>query len=135
MGLEDFYRSLYNRKDELSKMEEEIEEWKDTPRYKFGMFVKLIINGNIFRRQLIQFFDKNEKIEVGNAGEFIMYNRAWYWIKEFNSKDPEWVDVIGFYQEDEIIQAVDLCVNFFEGLEEFEKCAHFLSIKKLLKKA
>jgi hypothetical protein len=135
MSLENFYRSLYSKKDELSKMEEEIEEWKDTPRYKMGMFVKLIINGTLFRKQLSNMFEGSNKIDIGNAGEFIMYNRAWYWIKDFNPEDPDWVESVKPYEEEEVVRACDLTISYFENLEEFEKCSLLLSIKKLFKNA
>jgi len=135
MSLENFYRSLYSKKDELSKMEEEIEEWKDTPRYKMGMFVKLIINGTLFRKQLSNMFEGSNKIDIGNAGEFIMYNRAWYWIKDFNIEDSDWVESVIPYEEEEVVRACDLTISYFENLEEFEKCSLLLSIKKLFKNA
>ena len=135
MGLEDFYRSLYGKKDELTKMEEEIDEWKDTPRYKMGMFVKLIVNGTIFRKQLSNMFEGKNKINIGDAGEFIMYNRAWYWIKDFSLKDEDWVDSVNHYEEDEIIRACELTISYFENLEEYEKCSLLLSIKNLIKNA
>ena len=135
MGLEDFYRSLYGKKDELTKMEEEIDEWKDTPRYKMGMFVKLIVNGTIFRKQLSNMFEGKNKINIGDAGEFIMYNRAWYWIKDFSLKDEDWVDSVKPYEEEEIIRACELTISYFENLEEYEKCSLLLSIKNLIKNA
>ena len=135
MGLEDFYRSLYGKKDELTKMEEEIDEWKDTPRYKMGMFVKLIINGTIFRKQLSNMFEGKNKINIGDAGEFIMYNRAWYWIKDFSLKDEDWVDSVKPYEEEEIIRACELTISYFENIEEYEKCSLLLSIKNLIKNA
>jgi len=135
MGLEDFYRSLYGKKDELTKMEEEIDEWKDTPRYKMGMFVKLIINGTIFRKQLSSMFEGKNKINIGDAGEFIMYNRAWYWIKDFSLKDEDWVDSVKHYEEEEIIRACELTISYFENIEEYEKCSLLLSIKNLIKNA
>ena len=135
MGLEDFYRSLYGKKDELTKMEEEIDEWKDTPRYKMGMFVKLIINGTIFRKQLSNIFEGKNKINIGDAGEFIMYNRAWYWIKDFSLKDEDWVDSVNHYEEEEIIRACELTISYFENIEEYEKCSLLLSIKNLIKNA
>jgi hypothetical protein len=135
MGLEDFYRSLYGKKDELTKMEEEIDEWKDTPRYKMGMFVKLIINGTIFRKQLSNMFEGKNKINIGDAGEFIMYNRAWYWIKDFSLKDEDWVDSVKHYEEEEIIRACELTISYFENIEEYEKCSLLLSIKNLIKNA
>lgn len=135
MGLEDFYRSLYGKKDELTKMEEEIDEWKDTPRYKMGMFVKLIINGTIFRKQLSNMFEGKNKINIGDAGEFIMYNRAWYWIKDFSLKDEDWVDSVKHYEKEEIIRACELTISYFENIEEYEKCSLLLSIKNLIKNA
>ena len=135
MSLENFYRSLYSKKDGFSKMEEEIEEWKDTPRYKMGMFVKLIINGTLFRKQLSNMFEGSNKIDIGNAGEFIMYNRAWYWIKDFNIEDSDWVESVKPYEEEEVVRACDLTISYFENLEEFEKCSLLLSIKKLFKNA
>lgn len=135
MGLEDFYRSLYGKKDELTKMEEEIDEWKDTPRYKMGMFVKLIINGTIFRKQLSNMFEGKNKINIGDAGEFIMYNRAWHWIKDFSLKDEDWVDSVKHYEEEEIIRACELTISYFENIEEYEKCSLLLSIKNLIKNA
>lgn len=135
MGLEDFYRSLYGKKDELTKMEEEIDEWKDTPRYKMGMFVKLIINGTIFRKQLSNMFEGKNKINIGDAGEFIMYNRAWYWIKDFSLKDEDWVNSVKHYEEEEIIRACELTISYFENIEEYEKCSLLLSIKNLIKNA
>jgi hypothetical protein len=87
MGLEDFYRSLFGKKDELAKMEEEIEMWKDTPRYKVGMFVKLITNGTKLRRQLVNMFEDDKRVNIEDAGEFIMYNRAWFWLQDFDIKN------------------------------------------------
>ncbi len=133
MGLEDFYRSLFGKNDELAKMEEEIEMWQDTPRYKVGMFFKLITNGSKLRRQIINMFEDDKRIDVEDAGEFIMYNRAWYWLQDFDTKNDEWVEALSFYDRDELIKSLQRTIQYFEELEEYEKCGKLSSIKSLLK--
>ena len=133
MGLEDFYRSLFGKKDELAKMEEEIEMWKDTPRYKVGMFVKLITNGTKLRRQLISMFEDDKRVNIEDAGEFIMYNRAWFWLQDFVIKNDEWVDALSHYDNNELLESLTQTIQYFEELEEYEKCGKLSSIKNLLK--
>jgi len=135
MGLEEFYNSLFGKKKTYQEIEDEVNTWKDTPRYKIGMFVKLVINGTIFRNQLCSLFDGDNKENIGDAGEFLMYTRAWNWIKDFDPKDKEWVDDLNSCGEEDTIEALNLAIAYFESIEEFEKCAFLLSIKELLKKA
>ena len=52
----------FNKDNDNSKEEsylKEIEEYKSTPKYKVGMFYKMISNGIQFRGQLIKFFEKS----------------------------------------------------------------------------
>lgn len=135
MGLEEFYNSLFGKKKSYQEIEEEVNSWKDTPRYKIGMFVKLIINGTLFRNQLCSLFDGDNKENIGDAGEFLMYARAWNWIKDFDPEDEEWVDGLNSYEREDTIEAFDLAIAYFESIEEFERCASLLSIKGLLKEA
>ena len=133
MGLEDFYRSLFGKNDELAKMEEEIEMWKDTPRYKVGMFFKLVTNGSKLRRQIVNMFEDDKRVDVEDAGEFIMYNRAWFWLQDFDIKNEEWVDALSQYDNDQLFKSITQTIQYFEELEEYEKCGKLSSIKNLLK--
>ena len=134
MGLEDFYRSLFGKDDELKKMEEEIEMWKDTPRYKVGMFFKLVTNGSKLRRQIINMFEDDKCVNVEDAGEFIMYNRAWFWLQDFNTNDNEWVEALSYYDNDQLSQSLTQSIQYFEEMEEYEKCSKLSSIVGILKK-
>ena len=134
MGLEDFYRSLFGKDDELKKMEEEIEMWKDTPRYKVGMFFKLVTNGSKLRRQIINMFEDDKRVNVEDAGEFIMYNRAWFWLQDFNTNDNEWVEALSYYDNDQLSQSLTQSIQYFEEMEEYEKCSKLSSIVGILKK-
>ena len=134
MGLEDFYRSLFGKDDELKKMEEEIEMWKDTPRYKVGMFFKLVTNGSKLRRQIINMFEDDKRVNVEDAGEFIMYNRAWFWLQDFNIDDNEWVEALSYYDNDQLSQSLTQSIQYLEKMEEYEKCSKLSSIVSILKK-
>lgn len=137
MGLDKFYQSLGSENKSLKKMEEEIKEWKETPKYKVGMFFKLLNEKDIFRKHISPTkFEKdiNSK-EFNNATEFILYNRVWFWIKDFNSEDSGWVESVLSYKEDGILKGVNKTLQYFESIEEFEKCALLFSIQKILKNA
>lgn len=137
MGLDKFYQSLGSENKSLKKMEEEIKEWKETPKYKVGMFFKLLNNKDIFRKPISSSrFEKdiNSK-EFNDATEFILYNRVWFWIKDFNSEDSGWVESVLSYKEDGILKGVNKTLQYFESIEEFEKCALLFSIQKILKNA
>ena len=77
-------------KEDLNKMEQELDMFKDTPHFKLGMFQKLIMNGNLFSKQVIKFFQKADPElnvdEMGQASEYMMYTRAWFWIEKNLSK-------------------------------------------------
>lgn len=137
MGLDKFYQSLGSENKSLKKMEEEIKEWKETPKYKVGMFFKLLNEKDIFRKHISPTkFEKdiNSK-EFNDATEFILYNRVWFWIKDFNSEDSGWVESVLSYKEDGILKGVNKTLQYFESIEEFEKCALLFSIQKILKNA
>lgn len=144
MDLENFYNSLFNRNKNYSEIKEDlqmkeyeemVDEYKSTPRYKTGMFVRLIINGTIFRDQIIKMMKGYIKGEMDDIGEILMYLRAWSWIKDFDIKDKEWIEAINSWDNDDTVGALDLSLKYFEDQEEYEKCAHLLSIKKCLKNA
>jgi hypothetical protein len=60
-------------------------DFKETPIYWVGMFKKIILNHNNFNKKVIQFFKKaDEELDlddVKEAGEFVVYNRAWNYIQ------------------------------------------------------
>jgi len=142
----------FNKDNDNSKEKsylKEIEEYKSTPKYKVGMFYKMISNGIQFRGQLIKFFEKSTKEEldlgIEEVGDYMMYTRAYYWIQECNLKDNEWKEALQHYlkqngfedkecETNELINCFILSIKYFEGVEEFEKCAFLKSIQDYLKK-
>jgi hypothetical protein len=97
------------------------------------MFKKLIINGNNFRREVISFFSKSSEIidveDINSAGKFMMFNRGWFWVSQFNFDDSEWLgDLIKLCDEDFFV-ALKLSIHYFEEHEEYEKCAFLKKIQ------
>jgi len=66
-----------------------------------------------------------------NAGEFVVYNRAWYYIQNVDVNVEEHVLAIEKYQDEYLDTALKLGINFFEEQEEYEKCA---LLKRILDK-
>ena len=127
-----------SKKEDLKKIEVELEMFKETPHFKLGMFHKLIMNGNLFSKQVVKFFQKSspelDMEGVDQAGEYIMYTRAWFWIENVNLRKKEWKEALKQYLNEEFVVAVKLCISYFEDMEEYEKCAHLKKIQDFIEK-
>tara|TARA_R100000734_G_C3233060_1_gene40359 strand:+ start:101 stop:562 length:462 start_codon:yes stop_codon:yes gene_type:complete len=103
------------------------EDFKNTPKFKVGMFYKMIWEGNSFRDQISNFFLNSNLGDVPSgldeAGDYVMYTRAYYWIQECNLQDKEWEEALNYYLDRELINCIKLSIKYFEEIEEFEKCA------------
>ena len=61
--------------------------------------------------------------DVKEAGEFVVYNRAWSYIKDIDVDNKDHIDAIEKYCDEYLDIALKLGISFFEQLEEYEKCA------------
>lgn len=106
---------------------------RNSPFYKIGMFTRLILNGLSFKNQLLDFFSKSsEDLDLDGvdlAGEFMMYNRAYYWIKQLDWSDELWVNDLKSVSDENLLTAIKLSIHFFEEQEEYEKCAFLKEIQ------
>tara|TARA_R110000744_G_scaffold150603_3_gene263899 strand:+ start:485 stop:916 length:432 start_codon:yes stop_codon:yes gene_type:complete len=107
-------------------------DFKETPTYWVGMFKKLILNHNNFNKKVIQFFEKaNEELDlddVKEAGEFVIYNRAWSYIRHIDINAKLHVKSLEKYTDEYLDVALKLSIHFFEQQEEYEKCILLKSI-------
>ena len=141
MALNDIF-SLFGFSDEgkedLKKIEGDLEMFKDTPHFKLGMFHKLIMNGNLFSKQVVKFFAKSDPgldvKGIDQAGEYMMYIRAWFWIEQVQIKKKEWKEALKQYSNEDFLVSVKLSILYFESTEEYEKCAHLKKIQDFIKK-
>jgi len=125
---------------EKSQMIDELIDYKEHPLFWVGMFKKLIHNHRTFNKEVVSFFSKLEDEElsiydVEKAGEFIVYNRAWFWISKIDTQDWKCQEALLHYTDEYLETYIRFTISYFEEFEEYEKCAHLKSIQNFLQLA
>ena len=119
-------------------IEGELELFKETAHFKLGMFQKLILNGNLFKEHILKFFVKSDpELDIkgiDDAGEYMMYTRAYFWIQECKVRSKFWNEALKMYSSEDFSHALRLSIQYFESVEEYEKCAHLKKIQDFVKK-
>jgi hypothetical protein len=109
---------------------------KDTPEYKVGMFTRIIMDHLNFNHKVAEFFSKAhddlEEEDITLAGEFVVYHRGWYYIKDIDLKDKRHWYAVEKMSNLKTLTAIDLSIHYFEEVEDYEKCAHLLKISKAI---
>tara|TARA_B110000902_G_scaffold87417_1_gene103861 strand:+ start:277 stop:702 length:426 start_codon:yes stop_codon:yes gene_type:complete len=120
------------------KTNEEIQEFMNGPYAKIGMFVKLIQNHEVFHKKLEKFLKQEQpdyNVEsTKEASEYTVYHRAWSYIKSIDIDNSDHINAIVNFDPKIFYKTLDGAVNFFEGYEEYEKCARLHKIKEIVKK-
>lgn len=105
-----------------------------TPIYWLGMHKKLILNHINFKKKVIHFFLKNNReldpLDMEKAGEFVAYNRAWYYISKIDLDNEDHLADLISYGDAELRASLELAIKHFQDSEEYERCAHLLKILK-----
>ena len=116
-----------------------LEDYKNNPLFWVGMFKKLIYNHNIFKEQLLKFFEKSDekldKSDIDKAGEYIMFGKAWDFIKNVDPNNKAHQEALYHFADLDLKIAIESSIKYFQGQEEYEKCAHLkknLDFLKLL---
>jgi len=130
----------FSDEDDLDKKtKRELEDFKTTPHFKIGMFTKIILNSLNFKKQVIGFFSKADKnldiVGVDEAGDFMMYNRAWFWMSECNIRKKAWKEALIYNSTPEMVFCLKSTIKYFEGVEEYEKCAFLKKIQNFVEKS
>jgi len=114
-------------------------DYKNHPLFWVGMFKKLIQNHQVFNDQLLKFFDKLDEnlstTDVDKAGEFIVFTRAWDYIQKVDPDNLVCQEALYRFADIHLKIALELSINYFQEVEEYEKCAHLkknLEFVKLL---
>ena len=135
---------LFNNKEPESLQEEDeiadkLLDYQEHPLFWVGMFKKLIHNHNNFNRKVVNFLSKvdDEMLDlhdVEEAGEFIVFNRAWFWISKIDIQDRICQEAILHFSDEFLETYLNLSISYFQEFEEYEKCAHLKKIHDLVKK-
>lgn len=122
----------YNEQQEITS---QLFELQDTPAFKIGIFRKLILNHTNFNLSVLSMLKRaNDELDVRDmkdASEFIIYNRAWEYIKDLNVKDIDVFEAFKKGSNEELVTTFALAIDFFESREEYEKCAHLKKLSDL----
>lgn len=115
-----------------------LEEFKETPAFKLGMFKKIIFNHLSYKDRIINLFRHIKPelniFELEQAGENITFERGWDFISQCNLKKEEWQQSLELYNTKDFKKALNLTKGFYQELEEYEKCAYLKSILDFLEK-
>ena len=108
----------------------------ESAHYRVGMFTKLIMNQKNFVRTVENFFTRAgkefDKEEHNQHSKFVVYNRAWHYIRGVDLNEREHLADIVISDIYDLAYALQLAIKYFEGTEEYEKCAHMFKIQKFL---
>ena len=111
-------------------------DFTQTPTYWIGMYKKLIINYKHFNKILAKSLaESNTPVKsmdtMKEASERIIYAKAWGYIQNIDTTNPTHISAIEKYSKEYLDVALELGINFFEEIEDYEKSAF---LKKILDK-
>jgi hypothetical protein len=112
-------------------------DFSDHPLFWIGGFNKLIGNHLFFKEHTIKIFkhispELNIE-EVEKAGEHLMFEKAWEYIKNINLENQFHIECIRDKSSEEFLKNIDFALRFFEELEEYERCALLKGIENKIK--
>lgn len=107
--------------------------------FKLGMFTKLIVNHYVFHYKLQKFLEQEEpsyNVEsTKEASQFVVFNRAYHYLSQVNPDDKEAVFAILDFNPKLLYKTLEDALQYFQGLEEYEKCAHIFKVQTILKES
>jgi hypothetical protein len=68
--------------------------------------------------------------EAKRAGDFIINNRAWEYIKWIDISKEFYLNTLISVSTIELKDNLEYSINYYEFIEEYEKCAFLLGIKE-----
>jgi hypothetical protein len=102
-------------------------DFKDHPAYWVGMFEKTILNYENYCVKLLQLFKTASPTlnldDVNDAGEYIVYNRAFEHIKDLDLTNKSHLDSLENRASKRLRNYLVKSIEYFITVEEYEKCA------------
>lgn len=102
-------------------------DFKDHPAYWVGMFEKTILNYENYCVKLLHLFKTASPTlnldDVQDAGEYIIYNRAFEHIKDLDLTNKSHLDSLENRASKRLRNYLVKSIEYFITVEEYEKCA------------
>lgn len=112
-------------------------DFSEHPMFWISGFNKLLDNHLFFKKYTIKTYKNiNPNInieELEKAGEALMFRKAWDYIKNINLEKPFHIDCLKSKADETFIEHLQLSIDFFENLEEYEKCALLKNIENKIR--
>jgi len=114
--------------------------FEEHPLYSLKMFIKIhqkknslnnIIKSNITPSfsQVLQSSDTNEE----DLAEYVANVRAFHYLNKLNLTSEIDIEILKENSSDELIKYLDYSREFFESLEQYEKCSFLKKVQDLVK--
>jgi hypothetical protein len=127
-----------DKNNKWEQQKKELEDFQKTAYFKVGMFKKLIRNGTLFKSQVVKFLSSSDASldikGIDEAGEYMMFTRAYFWIEKCKFKSKEWKEALYNHSDEEFINILKWAIKYFQDCEEYEKCAHLKKIQDIIEK-
>lgn len=110
---------------------------QETPMFWIGMFKKIILNNQAFYKQIYKSLPEEvvkEMAGMDDMADMVTYSRAWFYISKLDLKRRVDVDALMAFTDDNLLYTTEMALRYFEGIEEYEKCAHIKKIQDTVKK-
>jgi hypothetical protein len=123
--------SAFSRDEESDSGYEDI---TNSPMFWLGAYKKIVVGGGKSSKKFLEAFKSNNKNmdfeDLEKAGEYVLYNRAWGYIKKIDINNDAHRECILLYMDEYLEVAIKLGISYFsqETIEEYEKCAHLRDI-------
>ena len=107
-----------------------------SPAIWIGMFKKLIVNYEVFAKQLIQFFGTSEPSldmdQIEKASSHMVYEKAFDSISKLDLTNQTHIDCLKIYADDTFKKTLNSALDYYLKLEEYEKCAFLKQIQDIV---
>lgn len=125
---------------EVFKPEDEVNETTQVvfegPIMWIGMFKKLIANYEIFTKQIIMFFRmSNQDLDMDDierASSYMVYTRAYDSLSKLDTKNIIHLEALRLYSDKPFKVALKSALEYYESIEEYEKCAFLKKIQDVI---
>lgn len=131
--------NLFNNEDDQSINDDTLllVDFSEHPLFWISGFNKILDNHLFFKKYTVKTF-KNISPDVDidaleQAGERLMFEKAWNYIKDIDLNKPFHVECIKNKASKSFIDNLQATILFFEDLEEYEKCALLKHIEDKVK--
>lgn len=106
--------------------------------FHIRMWRKIIFNYMTFKNKYIKFFkemsDDLDEEEMKRAGLSIAMSKAWEQIKNVDLEDDKHIKALYIESDSDLKYSLEYGIKYYEGEEEYEKCAFLLKILRKCRK-